>query len=334
MSKYLSNKIKNISFVLTILVVILHAYNIENNISIVSFIQTFISYGIATIAVPIFFMISGYLFFYKFEPSLNNWIKKYKKRFKTLLVPFIIWCTGWMIVLYIIQLTPIGDNLFTHMVLSEFSFKEILKYTYVYPIPFQLWYISALIECVIISPIIYYLIKKIGQISGYILFICWILSIIKYPIALFSIGAYLAIRDINLELKLNTLTYRTILILFIILTGVKTYLSYFDVSYFNFLGNIVILLGVLSIWIGYDRHSDLWNKSFDVTKYGIFIYFFHEPLQSVIIRLMFKVLGTTQITHLIVYMLTPVITIFISICVGKFIDRYMNNSYAVLTGGR
>ena len=65
--RYLSNKIKNISFLLTILVVILHAYNIDNTISIVSFIQTFISHGIATIAVPIFFMISGYLFFYKFN---------------------------------------------------------------------------------------------------------------------------------------------------------------------------------------------------------------------------------------------------------------------------
>ena len=32
----------------------------------------------------------------------------------------------------------------------------ILKYTYKYPIPFQLWYIDALIKCVIISPIIYY----------------------------------------------------------------------------------------------------------------------------------------------------------------------------------
>lgn len=334
MSQYLSNKIKNISFILTILVVILHAYNIQNDISIVSFIQTFISYGIATIAVPIFFMISGYLFFYKFEPSLNNWIKKYKKRFKTLLVPFIIWCTGWMIVLYIVQLTSIGKGLFTNMIISEFSFKDIIKYTYVYPIPFQLWYISALIECVIISPIIYYLIKKIGQISGYIFFILWISSILKYPIALFSIGAYLSIRNINLELKLNTLTYRAIVILFIILTGVKTYLSYFDVSYINFLGNIVILLGVLSIWIGYDRHSNLWNKSFDITKYSIFIYFFHEPLQSVIIRVMFKVLGSDQIIHMIVYMLTPIITIFISISVGKFIDKYMKNSYAILTGGR
>ena len=334
MSQYLSNKIKNISFVLTILVVILHAYNVDNTINTISFIQTFISHGIATVAVPIFFIISGYLFFYRFEATLENWISKYKKRFKSLFIPFIIWCTGWMIILYIIQLTPIGNNLFTNMVLSEFSFKEILKYTYIYPIPFQLWYISALIECVIISPIIYYLIKKIGQISGYILFIFWILSILNYPIALFSIGAYLSIRDINLELKLNTLIYRTILILFIILTGVKTYLSYFAVSYINFLGNIVILLGVLSIWIGYDRYSNLWNKSFDITKYGIFIYFFHEPLQSVIIRVMFKMLGTSQITHLIIYILTPLITIFISICVGKFINKYMKNSYAILTGGR
>lgn len=334
MNQYLSNKIKNISFILTILVVILHAYNIENNINIVSFIQSFISKGIATIAVPIFFMISGYLFFYEFEPTLNNWIKKYKKRFKTLFIPFIIWCTGWMIILYIIQLIPIGKNLFTNMVLSEFSFREILKYTYIYPIPFQLWYISALIECVIISPIIYYLIKKIGPISGYILFILWILSILKYPIALFSIGAYLSIRDINLELKVSKLTYRTILILFIILTGVKTYLSYFDVSYINFLGNIVILLGVLSIWIGYDRHSNLWNKSFDITKYGIFIYFFHEPLQSVIIRILFKILGYSKISHLFIYILSPAIVIYISINIAKFMNRHMRSSYAILTGGR
>ena len=330
MSQYLSNKIKNISFILTILVVILHAYNIQNDISIVSFIQTFISHGIATIAVPIFFMISGYLFFYKFESTLQNWISKYKKRFKSLFIPFMIWCTGWMIILYIIQVTPIGNSLFTNMVLSEFSFKEILKYMYVYPIPFQLWYISALIECVIISPIIYYLIKKIGSISGYILFILWILSILKYPIALFSIGAYLSIIDINLELKVNTLTYRTILILFIILTGVKTYLSYFDVSYINFLGNIVILLGVLSIWIGYDKHSNLWNKSFDITKYGIFIYFFHEPLQSVIIRILLRILGYSKLSHLCIYILSPIIVIYIAINVAKFMNKYMRKSYDIL----
>ena len=66
-----------------------------------------------------------------------------------------------MIVLYIIQLTPIGKGLFTNMIIGELSFKEIIKYTYVYPIKFQLWYIDALIECVIISPIIYYITKKI-----------------------------------------------------------------------------------------------------------------------------------------------------------------------------
>lgn len=75
MVEFLSKKFKNISFVLTILVVILHAYNIEDSRNMVVFIQNFISNGIATIEVPIFFMISEDLFFYKFEPSLNNWIK-------------------------------------------------------------------------------------------------------------------------------------------------------------------------------------------------------------------------------------------------------------------
>ena len=93
MDKYLSNKIKNISLILTFLVVILHAYNLENSedvLSINSFIQNIISYGICTIAVPMFFLISGYLFFYKFDPTLQGLINKYKKRFKSLVIPFVI----------------------------------------------------------------------------------------------------------------------------------------------------------------------------------------------------------------------------------------------------
>ena len=80
MNNELSNKIKNISLILTILVVFLHAYNLEESNSVINingFIQNFISYGVCTIAVPLFFMISGYLFFYKINPTLQGWINKY-----------------------------------------------------------------------------------------------------------------------------------------------------------------------------------------------------------------------------------------------------------------
>ena len=336
MDKYISYKIKNISFLLTILVVILHAYNLESNpdINTISFIQKFISYGIATIAVPIFFMISGFLFFYNFESSVENWIKKYKSRFKSLFIPYFIWCTSWMIILYSIQLMPIFKGFFSDMVLSEFSFKEILKYTYKYPIPFQLWYISALIECVIISPLIYYIIKKVGYISGPILVILWFFNIVDYPIALFSIGCFLSINNISFNRSVSKLKYITVLLLFVIATIIKTYLSYYDSSYIGILGNVVILLGVISIWMAYDQYSDKLDRVFDITKYGIFIYFLHEPLQSVIIRVLLKISSSWKIGSIITYLISPVITISICLVIAVFLNRYMNKTYKVLTGGR
>ena len=72
MNKYLSDKLKAISFILMGMVVFLHSYNIKikfaSGTGIIkqgynSFTQDFISNGVTRIAVPLFFTISGYLFF-------------------------------------------------------------------------------------------------------------------------------------------------------------------------------------------------------------------------------------------------------------------------------
>ena len=55
-------------------------------------IRILFSEGLCRVAVPIFFLISGYLFFYNLEEwNKNIWIDKLKKRIKTLLVPYILW---------------------------------------------------------------------------------------------------------------------------------------------------------------------------------------------------------------------------------------------------
>lgn len=76
MNKSLSKKITIISFITMIMVVFLHANNLvinlkAGNIKINrgynSFIQDFFTQGITRVAVPIFFIISGYLFFLNVE---------------------------------------------------------------------------------------------------------------------------------------------------------------------------------------------------------------------------------------------------------------------------
>ena len=86
MDKYISNKIKNISLFMTFFVVILHSNNLEksNVVNLNSVVQNFIGQGIVRVAVPIFFLISGYLFFYNFVPSMEKWKYKFKSRFHSL----------------------------------------------------------------------------------------------------------------------------------------------------------------------------------------------------------------------------------------------------------
>ncbi len=62
----------------------------QNNV-ISEFIRNLISQEIARIAVPIFFLMSGYLFFAGFVWSKENYLDKVKSRIKTLLIPFLFW---------------------------------------------------------------------------------------------------------------------------------------------------------------------------------------------------------------------------------------------------
>ncbi len=83
MDKYISNKIKKCVVIHDVFVVLLHSNNLESAkdvISANSIIQNFIGQGIVRIAVPVFFLISGYLFFYNFTPTMEKWKYKFKKQ--------------------------------------------------------------------------------------------------------------------------------------------------------------------------------------------------------------------------------------------------------------
>lgn len=337
MEKKLSNKIKNLSLILVMLVVMGHAYNLETSsikLSLNSFIQKFMFYGICSIAVPLFFMISGYLFFYKFNPTLQGWINKYKKRFKSLVIPFVIWCVGWMLVLYIVQLTSFGQAFFTNMIVKKFTAKQLWDYTFKYPIPFQLWYISDLIKLVIISPIIYYVVRLIGRVYAVIAIILWITGIINFPIAFFSLGCYLALYYPELDFKIKNAKLMFILISFFIcvIGRVLTMDNVNNIS--EILLCIVRILGILSLWFGYDILIKDENKIFKFAEYGIFIYFFHEPLQSFLYRIVFKIVNRSNLTELILYFVMPTVIIFICIIVAIILKKYLQKIYCVITGGR
>ena len=350
MDKYISNKIKNISLFMTFFVVILHSNNLEksNVVNLNSVVQNFIGQGIVRVAVPIFFLISGYLFFYNFVPSMEKWKYKFKSRFHSLFIPYVIWCTGWLIILYLVELLPIGRALFSDRIVSDYTLKELFVNTYVYPLPYQFWYIRSLMLDVILTPVFYYIIKSLGKKSLPILVIVWFLypisemfgglwflQIFNYPFTLFGIGAAFAIHNIDLHFKSIKPKQVTLIgIVYLLACVIRTVLMYTELPLLDLAENLVILFGVPFIWLFYDRMKSIKNKKIKIAKYGIFIYFFHIPFQSILKKVWFMVMPLSEISSLIIFFVAPIITITVCVLVAMFLRRYMNRFYMILSGGR
>lgn len=347
MDKYISNKLKNMSLIMTFFVVVLHSNNLENSstFNVNTLVQNVIGQGIVRIAVPMFFVISGYLFFYKFKPSTSAFLSKYKKRFKSLFIPYFIWCTGWLIILYLVELTAFGRAMFSDRIISDYNAVELFKNTYIYPLPYQFWYIRALMINVVISPIIYYVVDKLKDKALLIIIVFWFFNVIYYPILMFAIGACFAVGDFDLYFDKYKNKGYLFGIGYILAITLKTILIYMtkipNYEYILLLAeNVIILCGVPFAWFLYDVIGERFKSKFDLgkemrlAKYGIFIYFFHIPLQSIIKKLWFKIMPISSMSSLIIFFVAPIITITICACVGVFMRKYMTKIYMVLTGGR
>ena len=90
-------------FPLAILVVFVHGFGAEIDVSelhasgltglaLYDYIRLFFSVVIARSAVPLFFIISGYLLFLKVDDySKSVYMAKLKKRWHSLVIPYLLW---------------------------------------------------------------------------------------------------------------------------------------------------------------------------------------------------------------------------------------------------
>lgn len=139
-------------------------------------IYTYVSYVLSQIiartAVPLFFLISGFLFFYKIEIfNFDIFLQKIKKRIRTLFIPYIFW-NFLIILIYLIgqSIVPnlisggkklICDYNFTDWLLSFWDTNLINPAKDIgMPINYPLWFIRDLMVVIMFSPLIYFLVKK------------------------------------------------------------------------------------------------------------------------------------------------------------------------------
>ena len=358
-NKVLSDKIRGISFLCTMLVIILHAYddNLWNTSrGSVYYIVTIISHGICGIAVPYFFIISGWLFTRQYDSGIS-YGNLMKKRLKTLGIPYIYWCliytfTYVIVTIYGNKMAGRPLTMGTPLVLPLYSWKNPFRIfglnLFNYPANAPLWYVRNLLLLILISPILMKIIKH--KTTG-IIFIVFLvmLDLASYKITselwhvffnigftfkgllFYSIGIYLQKFPFVWKPRITASLLFCFVWITLICIGRIPSNSSFIILHFSF------LIGCIAIWFIYDYLP--WRKrleSWHVTHYSFFIYVSHYALMRILFCYKSCILLKRYIfdNDLFIFVVRFIFPAFIAIVLAYVLERYLPKVYRVLTGGR
>lgn len=324
---------------------------------------------VASIAVPSFFVISGYFFFLKVkEWNLTVYKEKLKSRFKTLLIPYVLWnaiSLSAPIVWHLSlawhnpqHLTDINNYLsgidWIHWVwdshLAPITGKEVnwlgIFHQMTYPINVPMWYIRDLMVMVLLSPAVYWLVKHLRY---YYLLVLLTLSLIglwpdihgfRDTAALyFSIGAYCGINKINmlqLVRRIEIPNYLLTLFLLVVRCSPLYGFKFFDVVG---LGTFFILSCMISVFCLSSRlmAADKIHLNKKLTESVFFVYATHTVFFIGLYDRFFinRFFNIDNIPLAIGFFLTtPWVKIALCLCIYWLMKRYLPKVLNVLTGSR
>lgn len=154
----LSNKLANAGFVSACLVVCMHVYPKLEEGSFDWWIHRFFSgNGVASVAVPMFFCISGFLFAGRMRES-GWWLRQVKTRVRSLLVPYLFWnFFHWGLMLSLAWIALMVGSEFGGADLQDITLKRLALVLGFNPIKFPeysfLWFLRCLFVLALISPL-------------------------------------------------------------------------------------------------------------------------------------------------------------------------------------
>lgn len=380
-----SESINMLRFPLAILVVFVHSLGADIDVSelhassltglaVYDYIRLFFSVVIARSAVPIFFVISGYLLFRKVEEySKQVYVGKLKKRWHSLVIPYLSW--NVLIVLWNLAFklggillhgkpwSGFGDyflqNGCLHMLWDSSVWEERTTWLGIEthnsgPVLLPFWYMRDLIIMVVISPAIYWFIKKIKFV-----FIILLLAIYTFDIKcslisgtlacaslFFSIGAYFALKKLDFTEALWKWRH--------LICPVAILLMIYQTYSGSAMGNetsrmihpwLVIFQSFALILLASTlcKYPKLYGINQKLARTSFFIYALHPFILGYVISAFNKMsiigdkvfsMSDTWYMMTFNYLATPFVCILLCIVIYWFLQKYLPNFLGVIVGER
>lgn len=301
----------------------------------------------ARIAVPLFFFMSGFLFFMHTDFSLSAYKAKMRKRIRTLLIPYLFWNIIVLLLFFLTQTFLSSMTSGANKLIVDYGISDWLNVFWSHrdnmPICYQFWFIRDLMVIVLCSPLVYWIVRNL-KIAGIILlgflwcFGIWF-SITGFSITalfFFSFGAWFAVHQHNFVVEFKSLR-KPFTYLYILTVAVNTILYHYQISGFHFIHNIGIILGLITVitWTAYGIQEGKLRCSALLAGSSFFIYAYHAMPIAFFVKYWVKLTQpASEFTMILGYIVIPFIIVGLGIGIYFLMQRFLPRFTRVITGGR
>lgn len=327
------------SFIFSLLVIWVHSYNAElylgqtPEMEWVYRVEHWLGDWIAQIAVPGFFMISGYLFYRDF--TWKKLREKWNRRIQSILVPYILWnflyYLGYVIGSRIPWMTDVmGKGVVPWNIQSAVN--AVINHTYNY----VFWYLFQLILLILLAPVLYLVLKKMWSRTLFFGALCGLLICdIRLPLlnadALFYYSAAAALGlSPGMRKIIEQPEGRKCGGLLVLGAG---FVYWYGLSH-GWTAAFVLcrFLAVSGLWLFVS--SDHLPKVREFMRYNFFLYAVHFAVVRFINKAGADLFLPTPAVPLILFFIMPILALLVSTAVGKILRRLSPAVWMLLNGAR
>lgn len=348
-SNSISMRITSLRFLLAIFVVFIHNnlnadvainyYHLDfNEPTIITIIKQLICEVLGNGAVPLFFLFAGYLQFAK----RNSYTNVLKKKFKSLLIPYISWTMINVFLYFIAQSIPKLAFFFQNEIniVRNWTVKEWVNLFWIHndktPLVSQFWFVRNLMVLVVISPLLTFLCKKNPFCFMFISFICLLNGLpLSFGITLFfyMIGYFFAEYNVDFFSLADKVSWVGVIVIFLIEMLVLIMCNKNFVCFDIF--KIVSCLFFLKLSANIIQNEKLFKITKYLAGYSFFLYAVHAPLIiNCLNKVSYRIIPLTGIWCLVQFIIPSLLCIIIGTGIGIILSKIYPPLFRVLNGGR
>ncbi|MCD8083598.1 MAG: acyltransferase, partial [Clostridiales bacterium] len=291
------------------------------------------------IAVPGFFMISGYLFYRNFgaeEAWRVTLAGKWRRRIRSLLVPYILWNFIYYVGYVIASRLPwvcdvVGKGTIPFTI--ESAVDAVLHYTYNY----VFWYLYQLILLTMLAPVLYLSLRRrwsrylfLGAVWAMVLANVDVPLVNEDALVYYATAASAALAGVPVPERSQTPAGLAAGAGMILAAAASWYLG----LRFAWVAGFVLcrVLAVSGLWLA--TPGEKLPEAGDFMKHSFFLYTVHFAFVRLINKIGAMAISAVKWEPFALYLLMPVLVLGISTALAKLLRRWCPPCWNLLNGGR